>query len=97
MENNKKISHLSEEQLKEVREMYLNKKIKISEILNKYNIDVSTSSLLKILPPIITNEICKICGENLYEKIKSRTAYSYSNEKKRQILFELWSQGIWRF
>lgn len=76
MDINEKLKHLNEAQIEEVIKMYLDKSIKISDILCKYNIDVNPSNLSKILPPARTNEICKICGENLYKNIEARTSYS---------------------
>lgn len=50
-------------------------------LVSKYNIDVKPGGLLKILPPVRTNDVCVICGEFLYKNIEARTAYSYSGEQ----------------
>lgn len=81
MEINEKLEHLTETQIEEVVAMYMDKSIKISDILSKYNIDVKPGGLLKILPPVRTNDVCVICGEFLYKNIEARTAYSYSGEQ----------------
>ena len=81
MEINEKLEHLTETQIEEVVTMYMDKSIKISDILSKYNIDVKPGGLLKILPPVRTNDVCVICGEFLYKNIEARTAYSYSGEQ----------------
>ena len=65
MEINEKLKHLTETQIEEVVTMYMDKSIKISDILSKYNIDVKPGGLLKILPPVRTNDVCVICGEFL--------------------------------
>lgn len=83
MEINDKLKHLTEDQLNEVIKMYLDKTIKISDILNKYNIAVQPSGLLKILPPQKTNDVCKFCGQNLYQKIESRTQNLYGNRRDK--------------
>lgn len=62
--------------------MYMDKSVKISDIISEYNIDVKPAGLLKILPPIKTNEVCMICGDNLYQKIEARTAYSFESEQE---------------
>ena len=82
MEVNEKLKHLTNKQIEEVIAMYQDKSIKISEILNRYNIEVKPNNLLKILPPTKTDNICKICGENLYQNIRARTLYSYGNENQ---------------
>ena len=82
MEINEKLKHLTETQIEEVVTMYMDKSIKISDILSKYNIDVKPGGLLKILPPVRTNDVCVICGEFLYKNIEARTAYSYSGEQR---------------
>lgn len=81
MEINEKLKHLTETQIEEVVTMYMDKSIKISDILSKYNIDVKPGGLLKILPPVRTNDVCVICGDFLYKNIEARTAYSYSGEQ----------------
>ena len=68
MEINEKLKHLTENQIEEVVTLYLDKAVKISDILSKYNIDVKPAGLLKILPPMKTNDICVICGKNLYHQ-----------------------------
>lgn len=82
MEVNEKIKHLSEKQVEEVIAMYQDKSIKISDILEKYKIDVRPSNLLKVLPPMRTDLICPICGEYLYQNIEARTTYSYSSDER---------------
>lgn len=80
MEINEKLKHLTEIQIEEVVMMYMDKSIKISDILSKYNIDVKPAGLLKILPPARTESICMICGESLYQKIEGRNTYSYNGK-----------------
>ena len=52
MEINRKLEHLTEEQIEEVITMYKDKSIRLSNIISKYNIDVKPSGLLSILPPV---------------------------------------------
>ena len=46
MEINRKLEHLTEEQIEEVITMYKDKSIRLSNIISKYNIDVKPSGLL---------------------------------------------------
>ena len=83
MEINRKLEHLTEEQIEEVITMYKDKSIRLSNIISKYNIDVKPSGLLSILPPIKTDEVCAICGAYLYQKLKPRTGYASDSQKDK--------------
>lgn len=72
MELNEKLSHLSEQDVEEMIKMYCDKSIKIQDIIDKYKVDVNVSRFKKILPPIKTDSVCKICQQNLYKKIDGR-------------------------
>lgn len=80
MNSNEKLNHLSQKQIEEVVKKYMDKSIKIQDILDEYDIDVKPSKLLQLLPPVKTQEKCQICGEYLYKKIESRTSYSYNRD-----------------
>ena len=77
MQIDEKLKHLTEKQIEELVTMYMDKSIKISDIVSKFNVDVKPAGLIKILPPIKTNTVCTICGEFLYQKIEGRTSYSF--------------------
>ena len=98
MEINRKLEHLTEEQIEEVITMYKDKSIRLSNIISKYNIDVMPSGLLSILPPIKTDEVCAICGAYLYQKIKPRTGYASDSQKDKFCLecgHWVYAKSIW--
>lgn len=98
MEINKKLEHLTEEQIEEVITMYKDKSIRLSNIISKYNIDVKPSGLLSILPPIKTDEVCAICGAYLYQKLKPRTGYASDSQKDKFCLecgHWVYAKSIW--
>ena len=98
MEINRKLEHLTEEQIEEVITMYKDKSIRLSNIISKYNIDVKPSGLLSILPPIKTDEVCAICGAYLYQKLKPRTGYPSDSQKDKFCLecgHWVYAKSIW--
>lgn len=98
MEINRKLEHLTEEQIEEVITMYKDKSIRLSNIISKYNIDVKPSGLLSILPPIKTDEVCAICGAYLYQKLKTRTGYASDSQKDKFCLecgHWVYAKSIW--
>lgn len=98
MEINRKLEHLTEEQIEEVITMYKDKSIRLSNIISKYNIDVKPSGLLSILPPIKTDEVCAICGAYLYQKLKPRTGYASDSQKDKFCLecgHWVYAKSIW--
>lgn len=98
MEINRKLEHLTEEQIEEVITMYKDKSIRLSNIISKYNIDVKPSGLLSILPPIKTDEVCAICGAYLYHKLKPRTGYASDSQKDKFCLecgHWVYAKSIW--
>lgn len=98
MEINRKLEHLTEEQIEEVITMYKDKSIRLSNIISKYNIDVKPSGLLSILPPIKTDEVCAICGAYLYQKLKPRTGYASDSQKDKFCLecgHCVYAKSIW--
>ena len=50
------IKHLSEEQVEELYQRYLNGE-KTAELAVEYNISANVRSLLKVLPPIISKDL----------------------------------------
>ena len=95
MEINRKLEHLTEEQ---IITMYKDKSIRLSNIISKYNIDVKPSGLLSILPPIKTDEVCAICGAYLYQKLKPRTGYASDSQKDKFCLecgHWVYAKSIW--
>ena len=58
MNSNEKLNHLSQKQIEEVVKKYMDKSIKIQDILDEYDIDVKPSKLLQLLPPVKTQEKC---------------------------------------
>lgn len=80
---NDKLKHLTEEEINEVIFFYEEGNLKVQEIIEEYNIDISNaSSLVTILPLVKTEEICEICGGNLLRKVKRRSETSPSKERE---------------
>lgn len=80
---NDKLKHLTEEEINEVIFFYEEGNLKVKEIVEEYNIDISSaSSLITILPLVKTEEICEICGGNLLRKIKRRSEVFPSKERE---------------
>ena len=61
-----KLDHLTPDQVYEVMELFADPSIKVKEILEAYNIDVSACYLGRILPPIKTDKVCEYCGQPMY-------------------------------
>lgn len=74
MEIHEKLKHLTNEQIEEVIAMYQDKSVKISDIISTYHIDVKPGYLLKILPPIKTEEVCSVCQKYLYKHVVGRSS-----------------------
>lgn len=72
LEINEKLQHLTEEQIEEILELYQNKEVKITDIIDKYEIDVRPAGFRKILPPVKSDVECIICGEKMYYQIGTR-------------------------
>ncbi|MDO4466566.1 MAG: hypothetical protein Q4C49_06100 [Bacillota bacterium] len=76
----KRLSHLSLEEIMNICEMYADKKIKVTEIVELYKIPIAPSHFFRIIPPALkTDKMCKFCGENLYEK-PARNFYNDSDK-----------------
>lgn len=78
MEVHEKLRHLSEDQVEEVINLYLDNSYKLDDITNKYSIDINPRNLVSILPPIKTNDFCEYCNVKLVQYIKNRK-YSRDN------------------
>lgn len=75
---NKRIAHLSEQQLQDLIDRYY-KKEKIADLLKEFNVSAKPSELLKLFPPKQIEEKCPYCSVNLVEKYSSRE-YSWRKE-----------------
>lgn len=83
MEIHDKLSHLSDEELSALLDLYCDGSMHVSEIIEKYKIDVTPAKLVKLLPPIKTETVCDICGEYMYMKIFNRDiSYQLRTNKK---------------
>lgn len=67
-----KLDHLTPDQVNEVMELFADPSIKVKEILEAYNIDVSACYLGRILPPIKTDKVCEYCGQPMYYQPSGR-------------------------
>lgn len=78
MEQNK-LSHLSKQEIEEVISLYKDKSVKITDILKRYNIDVTPSNLSRILPGVEVED-CPYCHIPMIQKIRKRTSYQEENK-----------------
>tara|TARA_R110000737_G_scaffold31063_4_gene49608 strand:- start:1794 stop:3161 length:1368 start_codon:yes stop_codon:yes gene_type:complete len=78
-ENNEvhpKIAHLSSEQIEALYDEYLSD-IKVIDLIEKYNIDVTPSGLVRLFPPLkLDDNHCPYCEVAMYKKRASKTSYS---------------------
>lgn len=75
MELHEKLNHLSDDQIKEVINLYLDENVKLSEIIKKYRIDTSPSQFVRLLPPRKVTKKCIHCGEPLYQNYGIRSLF----------------------
>lgn len=66
MRKHPKMVHLSDEEIEEVVELYYSGRMKVAEIIEKYDIRVEKHSFIKVLPPIELDKRCPICGAPFY-------------------------------
>ena len=71
-----KIAHLSDEQIDELIERYYSEET-VSKLLEEYGINIRPSEFVKILPPIIHEDvICQYCNSPMWSDLPSKTAMS---------------------
>ncbi|WP_341789021.1 MULTISPECIES: hypothetical protein [unclassified Rickettsia] len=70
----KDLSHLTEEQIKDLIKRYYNHE-KMVDLLEEFKINVHPNTLIKLFPPVIHNELfCKYCSDvNLVSKLEGRS------------------------
>jgi hypothetical protein len=74
-----RLAHLSAEQIEALYSEYIGGE-KIALLLERYAIDIAPSSLIKAFPPVPCAELqCPYCEVHLYERRKSRSAYSWND------------------
>lgn len=74
-----KLQHLSAEQIEALYNEYIGGE-KIALLLERYAIDIAPSSLIKAFPPVPCAELeCPWCEVSLFERRKSRSAYSWND------------------
>lgn len=78
MEKNK-LSHLSKQEIEEVISLYKDKSVKITDILEKYKIDVTPSNLSRILSGVAVED-CPYCHIPMIQKVRKRTSYQDENK-----------------
>ncbi len=66
-----KLSHLSEEKVKELIERYYNKE-KVKDLIKEFDIKISNTQIINLFPLKVTEGICPYCNVNLVEKYQSR-------------------------
>lgn len=79
MEIDEKLRHLSAEEMQRIISLYKDKSVKLGDIIEKYNIKVRPSGLLKILSPEITEQDCPYCNTSMFQKMDGRTTDVYRN------------------
>ena len=72
-----KLDHLTPDQVYEVMELFADPSIKVKEILEAYNIDVSACYLGRILPPIKTDKVCELRTANVLSAKWSRKFHCF--------------------
>lgn len=76
-----KLQHLSAEQIEALYSDYVSGE-KIATLLERYAIDIAPSSLIKAFPPVPCQGLqCPYCAVSLYERRKSRSAYSWNDNQ----------------
>lgn len=75
MEINRKLEHLTEEQIEEVITMYKDKSIRLSNIISKYNIERILNKKTTILKDIASAENLRK-WKNLEKDYNRQTAYA---------------------
>ncbi|MCP4937442.1 MAG: hypothetical protein GY927_25330 [bacterium] len=78
-----KLAHLSDVQLNELIERYYNGSDTVADLIEEYQINVRTSGLVRLFPPIVHDNLsCPYCPqENLVSNRKSRTGATWSQKK----------------
>ena len=77
---NKKLSHLSLEEIDEIIELYYSGE-KVKEIAEAFNLKISNSELLSLLPPeVISDKKCKYCNHVLWKDRVARSS-SFNNRE----------------
>ena len=72
-EIDKRIAHLTEQQINEVMEKYYGEG-KAKDIVKEYGINIPSSKLYTVFPPLLCEyEICKYCGHTMYQERQSKT------------------------
>lgn len=82
LEINEKLKHLTEDQIHDVMELYKDKTIKLNDIIEAYAIKTTPAMLVKLFPPVETDQKCMHCGSNLYETFPSRSDTLYDTHDK---------------
>lgn len=78
----KKISHLSKEQIIEVITSYYDGE-KIKDILARYEIKTIASNLVRVFPPVISDEFCMKCKSPIVITLQSRSYSNYINDQQK--------------
>lgn len=77
----KRIAHLTKEQIENVMKIYYEGE-KVSNILKKYEIKISTSQLYTLFPPKITGKECIHCKSIMVSPWQSKSWSSFMNENE---------------
>ncbi|MBA2175379.1 hypothetical protein H0266_10785 [Halobacillus locisalis] len=73
------LQHLSISELNELLEDYYS--LKVKDVIEKYKLSISPSSLYNILPPHVTRFRCTYCGKQMLQKRKTKSSSPFAIDK----------------
>jgi len=75
------LEHLSEEEIKELMELYYFSKMTVKEVMEKFNIvGITSGQLFKFFPDIVSkDQICEYCGVPLRKERLSKSAFDFQS------------------
>lgn len=79
-EINSALSHLTPEEITNLVNDYYSG-IKVSELIEHYNIAVLSSKLVSLFPPVKINSECEFCNLPMITKLNSKSSYEQLSRK----------------
>lgn len=65
---------ISKDNMQAIMDDYYNAKLKVKDIIDKYDLNIPISKLVSIFPPQKMEIICKYCGTYMFSKYKNRSS-----------------------
>jgi hypothetical protein len=78
-EMHKDLSHLNEDQIKELMDRYYKEK-HVSDLIKEYDLDISVSKLYKFFPVEVLCDICPYCHVNFVKIRPSKSGFAYDQD-----------------